>query len=524
MQDALVHQIKGISYWADAARARGAKVPADINEHTIRMAFSTLTNVNFDPARFLEYSKLAETMRARAKTIAVGAGASERGAPDCANWTPSTASADALAAAGRSVGLAPRESGVDHDIFGAQEMTMYGVKGVAAYATHALELGKTSETLFSEVHRILAQLAKGSAAGDLGANLKLALDAGKANVEAMALLDQGHVGRFGSPRPTPVNHAQTAGKAILISGHDLRDLHALLEQTEGKGVNVYTHGEMLPAHGYPGLNKYKHLVGHFGGPWNLQRFEFKRFPGPIVMTTNCLIEPQKGYRDRLFTMNETGWPGITTVKDRDFSKVISVAQASEGFKDTQPRSDILTGFGHDAVLSVADKVLDAAGKGDLKRIVLIGGCDGSEGERSYYTKLATGLPQSAMILTLGCGKFRVIGKKDYGTIPNSPLPRVLDMGQCNDAYSAVVVATKLAEALKVGVNDLPLSLALSWFEQKAVAVLLSLLHLGVKGIRVGPNPPAFVTPNILNILQKGYDLKIVDPTRVEDDIKDIMRA
>jgi len=527
-QDALVHQLKAIGYWATQVRQHGGTVPEHANQFTIRSAFSTLTNVNFDADAIANFSREAESVRASLQGLALKHGASLKDAPTSSTWSPSSFEAEAVAAAGRTVGLAAREAApsFDHDMFGAEEMAMYGLKGAAAYAAHALEAGKQSEDVYARLHKVLAELSKGSKAADgtVGGVLGLALEVGAINVDVMAMLNDGHVSKFGVPAPTPVNHSPTAGKAILVSGHDLVDLEALLQQTEGKGVNVYTHGEMLPAHAYPGLNKYKHLIGHYGGPWNLQKFEFRRFPGPVVVTTNCLMEPQSSYADRIYTMNEVGWPSTKRVEGRDFSAVISQAQSLEGFKETKPKKEILTGFGHSAILGAAPTILKAVNDGGLKRLVLIGGCDGFEGERNYFTKLAQALPQEAAILTLGCGKYRVIGKKEYGNIPGTEIPRMLDMGQCNDSYSAVVVALELAKVLKCGVNDLPLSLALSWLEQKAVAVLLSLLHLGVKGIRIGPSPPAFVTPAILDVLVKGFDLKIVSADEAEADAEAMMRG
>jgi hydroxylamine reductase len=302
------------------------------------------------------------------------------------------------------------------------------------------------------------------------------------------------------------------------------DLEALLEQTQGTGVNVYTHGEMLPAHGYPGLKKYSHLAGHFGGPWNLQQMEWRSFPGPIVVTTNCIMRPQRAYSERLFTMNEVGWPGTKRVTGRDFSDVIAIAQDMDGYSQTMPGKTSITGFGHNAVLGAAPTLLKAIEAGDLKKLVLIGGCDGYEAERSWFTEFAQALPQEAAILTLGCGKFRVINKVEDSFIPNTEIPRVLDMGQCNDSYSAVAVAVELAKVLNCGVNDLPLSINLSWLEQKAVAVLLSLLHLGIKGIRLGPSAPAFVTPAIFEVLQTNYDLKLVNQSTAAADAEEVMRA
>jgi hydroxylamine reductase len=322
------------------------------------------------------------------------------------------------------------------------------------------------------------------------------------------------------------------GKAILVSGHDLADLHALLQQTQGTGVNVYTHGELLPAHAYPAFRDFDHLKGNFGGAWQLQRFDFARFPGPIVVTTNCLIEPRSTYADRLYTMNEVGWPDVKhNPAGRDFTAVIQQAQSLNGFTDKDvtkaqkmPGAKTLTvGFGRETVMSQAGNVIQAVDEGNLKRIVVIGGCDGTEGERSYFRELAQDLPDTSLILTLGCGKYR-INDLQLGTVSNTQLPRILDMGQCNDSFAAASVALALADHYKTDVNGLPLSMALSWFEQKAVAVLLSLLHLGVKNIRIGPNLPAFVTPDALGVLVDKFQIKPINTKSPSDDAKAIMQG
>jgi hydroxylamine reductase len=530
-QDALVHQLKGIGHWATEIRKRGGEVDADSNAFTIKAAFSTLTNVNFDSASIAGFSKQAEAVRAALQAQAEAAGATVAGAPEAATWSPSGFDAETVATAGRTVGLGPRQEAMGGDsaldLFSALEMTMYGLKGAAAYAAHALETGEASPEVFARLHKVLAELAKGKDAGDgtVGGALGLALEVGAINVDVMGMLDQGHRTKFGEPGPSVVKHTPTAGKAILVSGHDLVDLEALLQQVEGTDVMVYTHGEMLPAHGYPGLSKYANLAGHYGGPWNLQQFEWRKFPGPIVVTTNCIMQPQKSYQDRLYTMNEVAWPGVGAVEGRDFSKVIAQAKACDGYAETAPDGkSSITGFGHGAVLGAAPTLLKAIEDGGLKKLVLIGGCDGAEAERSWFTEFAQALPEEAAILTLGCGKYRVLGKVGDGNIPGTEIPRVIDMGQCNDSFSAVAVALELSKVLGCGVNDLPLSINLSWLEQKAVAVLLSLLHLNIKGIRVGPAAPAFVTPAILEVLQTNYDLKLVNPATAVEDAAEVMRA
>ena len=528
MQDLLIHALEGLSEYAHAAREAGAPENAAANAHTLKGMFATLTNVNFDAARFSTF--IADTVALREERKAAyekaTGGASLENASSAASWTaPGGAydDVDLMATEGRAVGVLAANAKYGDDVNGLRELIVYGLKGTAAYAAHAHELGKESDEVYAFIHKALAQLAQGEATVDN--LLGLALGTGGANLKALEILDAGHTDRYGAPVPTPVNHSQVEGKCILVSGHDMRDLEAILEQTAGKGINVYTHGEMLPAHGYPGLKaKFPHLVGNYGAAWQLQKFEFAKFPGPIIITTNCLVEPRKSYADRIYTSGVTGFPGTKHINDRDYSAVIEQALEMDGFKATKPAKEVLTGFGHNAVLGVADQVIEAATSGNLKQLVLIGGCDGSEGERSYYTKLAGALPDESMILTLGCGKYRIIGRKDYGNVPNTGLPRLIDMGQCNDSYSAVVVALELAKALNTDVNSLPLSIALSWFEQKAVAVLLTLLHLGVKDIHIGPNLPAFITPPVLGQLVDAFGLvPIGDPKQAEADAAKFMQ-
>jgi hydroxylamine reductase len=333
----------------------------------------------------------------------------------------------------------------------------------------------------------------------------------------MALLDAAHTGAYGNPAPRPVLVTPVKGKAILVSGHDLKDLEELLQQTAGKGINVYTHGEMLPAHAYPGLKKFKHLVGNYGGAWQEQQRDLDQFPGAMLFTTNCLMRPQTSYKGRLFTSGPTGWPGVTHIADRNFAPVIKAALAAEGFKSDAPAKTILTGFAHEAVMGVAGAVIDAVNKGAVKHFFLIGGCDGAKPGRNYYTDFAQAVPKDCVILTLACGKYR-FNKLDFGDIGG--IPRLLDVGQCNDAYSAVQIALALAKAFNTDVNGLPLSLILSWYEQKAVAILLTLLHLGIRNIRLGPSLPAFVTPPVLSILAEKFAIKPI--TTVQEDLRAIL--
>jgi hydroxylamine reductase len=338
----------------------------------------------------------------------------------------------------------------------------------------------------------------------------MCLKAGALNYRVMELLDEGHTSTFGHPVPTSVRVEPVKGKAIVVSGHDLPDLYALLQQTEGTGVNVYTHGEMLPAHGYPRLKAFKHLVANYGGAWQLQEQEFDRFPGAVLMTTNCIQRPKDTYIERIFTSGLVAWPGVRHIADRDFRPVIDAALAAPGFKEDGPNKHVTVGFGHNAVLGVADTVIAAVKSGAIRHFLLIGGCDGARPGRNYYTQMARTAPKDTVILTLACGKYR-FNKLEFGEIGG--IPRLLDIGQCNDAYSAIKIALALANAFECGVNDLPLSLVLSWYEQKAVAILLTLLHLGVRSIRLGPSLPAFVTPGALNILSETFGLM---PTRTPE--------
>ncbi len=395
--------------------------------------------------------------------------------------------------------------GKDPDMQSLQEILLYGVKGMAAYANHARRLGKSDENVSAFIEEALFATVT-NVNFDLESLLELVLECGRQNIRVMQLLDEGHSEKFGVPEPTTVYEGTKEGPGILVTGHDMVDLKDLLEQSAGQGVNIYTHGEMLPAHSYPELKKHPHLAGHYGGPWQNQQWEFPMFAGPIVGTTNCVLIPSDTYASRLFTTRVTAVPGGTRLKDNDFSQVIAMAKELPPLLENKVKESTI-GFHHSVILGLADKVVDAVKSGAIKRFYLIGGCDGAETGRNYYTKLAEQSGQDSVILTLGCGKYR-IRDHAYGDIGG--IPRFLDMGQCNDAYGAVQVALALSKAFDCGVNDLPLDIVLSWFEQKAVAVLLSLLALDVKGIRIGPVPPAFVSPNVFKILQDKFDLKVIE--------------
>jgi hydroxylamine reductase len=406
--------------------------------------------------------------------------------------------------------------GKNEDIQSLQDILLFGLKGIAAYAYHARALGMRDEEVDAFMHEALFKTIT-NVDFDMDRHIKMVLEAGRINLKVMELLDKAHTSRYGNPVPTEVDTGTRKGHGILVTGHDLLDLEELLKQTEGTGVNVYTHGEMLPAHGYPVLKKYKHLVGNYGGAWQDQKKEFKEFGGAILVTTNCvLIPPQNTYLDRLFTAGPAGVPGAVHIDGHDFSAVIAKAKAL-GFLEERPGKKIMTGFHHTAVLSIADKVIAAVKAGKIKRFFLIGGCDGAKSGRNYYTDFAESLPADTVILTLACGKYRFI-KHDFGAIDG--IPRLLDIGQCNNAYSAVQIALALAKAFNCSVNDLPLSIILSWFEQKAVAILLTLLYLGVKDIRLGPTLPAFVSRNVLDTLSKSFGIKPL--TTVAEDIQAAM--
>ncbi len=422
---------------------------------------------------------------------------------------------DQLIRQGESVTFEKRISSLGEDLTALQELITYGLKGSAAYVDHAMILGYEDDAVYQFFHEAMDSL--NNPAPDMGELLGLSLKVGEINLNVMKMLDQAHTETFGHPVPTPVRVTPVKGKAILVSGHDLKDLLELLEQTKGTGINVYTHGEMLPAHGYPGLKKYAHLAGNYGGAWQDQRKEFDEFPGAVLMTTNCIQKPKDSYIDRIFTTGLVAWPGVRHIGNRDFSAVIETARKSRGFEKDEPEKTITVGFGHNAVLGVAGTVIQAVKDGNLRHFFLVGGCDGAKPGRNYYTDFARQVPDDCVILTLACGKYR-FNKMEFGDIGG--IPRLLDIGQCNDAWSAVAIASALAEAFGCGVNDLPLSMILSWYEQKAVAILLSLLHLGIRNIRLGPSLPAFVTPAMLNILAEKFNIMPV--TTPEEDLKAIL--
>jgi len=497
LQDLLVYALKGLSAVAVEARRHGI-TDGEVNRFTCEAAFSTLTNVNFDPERFPPMISEAVERRERLKKkVKAKAGAQEY--PDAALFKPEK-TLEALIEQGAMHGIMS-DVDADADVHGLKWLLVFGIKGVAAYADHAALLGQEDEAVYAFIQEGLA--ATLDPEKTVEEMIGLVLKCGEINLRAMELLDAGNTGHYGHPVPTRVPLGQRKGKALLVSGHDLMDLEKILEQSKGKGVYVYTHGEMLPTHGYPELKKHKHFYGHYGTAWQNQRREFSQFPGAIVMTTNCIQKPQESYQDNIFTTGLVGWPGVTHIEDKDFTPAIEKALEMPGFKEDAPGKEVTVGFARNAVLDVAGTVVNAVKDKKIRHFFLVGGCDGAKPGRSYYTEFVEKAPKDTVVLTLACGKFRFFDKElgDIGGIP-----RLLDVGQCNDAYSAVQIAVALADAFGVGVNELPLSIILSWYEQKAVAILLTLLHLGIKDIRIGPSLPAFVTPNVLKVLAENFNI------------------
>ncbi len=512
LQDLLIYAVKGLSLAAHAARMAGIRDEAT-DKFTCEAIFSTLTNVDFDPQRFEPLVREAVRRREDLKQRLAAAGAGMDFDHAAADFQPAGTLAG-LVAQGQTVGIMA-EADLDQDIRCLRELVVYGTKGVAAYADHARILGQSDPAVEGFIYEAMAVTLDGrKTVHDL---VGLALRCGEVNLRAMELLDAGNTGTYGHPVPTAVPLGPKAGKAILVSGHDLKDLEEILKQSAGKGINVYTHGEMLPCHGYPALKKHPHFYGHYGTAWQNQAREFDAFPGAILMTTNCIQKPRETYQDRIFTTGLVGWPGVRHIADKDFTPVIEKALAMPGFAADQPGKTVMVGFARNAVLGVADKVIAAVKEKAIRHFFLVGGCDGAKPGRDYYTRLVEQIPADCVVLTLACGKFRFFDK-DLGDIGG--IPRLLDVGQCNDAYSAVKIAVALAEAFGCSVNELPLSMVLSWYEQKAVAILLTLLHLGIRDIRLGPILPAFVSPNVLDVLVKHFNIMPISTP--ENDLKAIL--
>ncbi len=518
LQDLLVYATKGIAMYVHRAAGLGARDEA-IDKTVVEALFATVTNVDFDPQRLEHHLAEAAAARDQAKKLyeaaCVKAGQQPEKLAGPAAWKPA-ADLAGLIQQGEELSLTKRKSLFGDDLTGLQELILYGLKGAAAYADHAHILGHDDPAIYATFHQALDFLTKERPTTD--ELLGWALKTGELNLRVMQMLDAANTGVYGHPEPTQVRVTPVRGKCIVVSGHDLKDLDELLRQTEGRGINVYTHGEMLPCHAYPSLKKYKHLVGNYGGAWQDQRKEFDAFPGAILMTTNCIQKPKETYTNRIFTSGLVAWPGVRHIgPSRDFTPVIEAALAAPGFAEDAPEKTITVGFGRNAVLGVAGKVIEAVKARQIRHFFLVGGCDGAKTGRNYYTEFAQKVPKDCVVLTLACGKYR-FNKLDFGSIDG--IPRLLDIGQCNDSYSAVKIATALAEAFNCGVNDLPLSLVLSWYEQKAVAILLTLLYLGIKNIRLGPSLPAFLTPPVLSVLVEKF--QIAPTTTPEADLAAIL--
>jgi hydroxylamine reductase len=511
LQDLLMYAVKGLSLVAVAGRKAGIRDP-EIDHFACEAIFSTLTNVDFDPSRFAEL--IHQTVKFRDELKAKVTAAGEAGFPEGpANFTPGSTLTD-LVAQGETVGV-KSDPDIDPDILSLRELLIYGLKGVAAYADHAKILGKTDDRIFDFIHEAMAA----SLNTDLGADdlVGLVLKCGEINLVAMEILDAANTGTYGHPVPTSVPLGAKKGKAILVSGHDLKDLEDILKQTQGKEINIYTHGEMLPCHGYPELKKYDHFYGHYGTAWQNQAKEFDAFPGAILMTTNCIQKPRDSYNDKIFTTGLVGWPGVAHIADKNFAPVIEKALELPGFAEDTEGKSVMVGFARNAVMGVAGTVIEAVKNKAIRHFFLVAGCDGAKPGRNYYTEFVEKVPEDCVVLTLACGKFRFFDQ-DLGDIGG--IPRLLDVGQCNDAYSAVQIALALANAFECEVNDLPLSMVLSWYEQKACAILLSLLYLGIKDIRLGPSLPAFISPNILNVLVEKFNIMPIQTP--DEDLKAIL--
>ena len=512
LQDLLVYALKGLSLYATEGRKVGVN-DREVNVFTCEAVFATLTNVDFDPERFVHLLNRCVELRKSLKGKVAAAGGKVDFAHAAATLKLESA-LDGLVKQGEAVGI-KSEPDIDPDIHSLKWILTYGIKGVAAYADHAQILGQADDKVYEFVHKGLAATLNNDLSLDEWVGL--VLKCGEINLRAMELLDAANTGKYGHPVPTSVPLGAKKGKAILVSGHDLKDLEEVLKQSAGKGIYVYSHGEMLPVHGYPEMKKYAHFYGHYGTAWQNQAKEFAEFPGAILMTTNCIQKPKDSYQDHIFTTGLVGWPGVAHIADKDFTPLIEKALELPGFTGDIEKGSVMVGFGRNAVMGVAGKVIEAVKNKSLRHFFLVAGCDGAKPGRNYYTEFVEKVPNDCIVLTLACGKFRFFDK-DLGDIGG--IPRLLDIGQCNDAYSAIQIAVALAGAFECGVNDLPLSMILSWYEQKAVAILLTLLHLGIKNIRLGPSLPAFITPNVLNVLVKNFNIMPISTP--DEDLKAIL--
>lgn len=511
LQDLLIYQLKGISFYARHILDSGLNVDKSVVSFIENCLFTTLTNVNFNVDDHVHLLKQSQDIKNNLKNIV---GTTDYITPSAAYELPET-KADML----RDAPMAGimYDKTLDPDIRSLRQTILYGLKGISAYGHQARELSYYSDNV--DNFYIIALEAITDNTLTVEELIRLTLKTGDMAIEIMKKLDEANTTIYGNPSPHPVNVHIKKGPFIIVSGHDLKDLEMLLKQTEGLGINIYTHGEMLPSHGYEGLKKYKHLAGNFGGAWQDQQKQFDNLPGCILMTTNCLMRPRDTYKDRIYSTNVVGWDGIKYIEkkpdgEKDFSEIIKQSLELGGFTEEQEVKEILVGFVHEAALSHAGELVEAVKSKQIRHFFLIGGCDGARPGRSYFTDFATMVPDDCMILTLACGKYR-FNKLDFGTVAG--LPRLLDIGQCNDVYSAILIANALADAFDTDVNGLPLSLIVSWYEQKAVADLLALLSLGIKNIYLGPTLPAFLSPNVLQYLVDTFQLKLI--SNPEDDIK-----
>jgi hydroxylamine reductase len=504
--DLLIYAVRGISVYAHRAGRIGLR-DAEVDQFVIDALVATVTNVNFSPERIRLILEEASLVKQIAKSMY------ERGVKNgtlpieafegAALWEPAI-HIDDLIRQGEAVGIEERIRREGADAVGLSEMVVYGIKGMAAYAAQAWILGQKDAAVIAFIYKALSYLESPQLSNE--ELYSYLIECGQMNLRVMELLDRGHTQNFGNPAPTPVRMDPIPGKCILVSGHDLKDLQTLLRQTEGLGINVYTHGEMLPAHGYPHLRKYLHLVGNYGGAWQDQARDFDAFPGAILMTTNCIQKPKRSYMSRLFTSGSVAWPGVKHISDRDFQPVIKAALSGAGFEESAQRKTVTVGYAHEAMRGLSTQLTAGLQSGAIRRLFIIGGCDGARTGRNYYSEFVERLPQNAVILTMGCAKYR-FNAMELGSI--SGIPRLLDCGQCNDMFSAIGLVRSLAEALNCGINELPLTLNISWYEQKLFAVLLSLWSLGIQNIRLGPTMPAFVTPFIRNMLEEKFKIQQV---------------
>ena len=515
LQDLLIFQLKGISCYAKEIIEKGEELDKNIVSFIENCLFTTLTNVNFDADNHIELLKESDKIKNELKKKVGKIKNDTLHATYKLNSTKSEMLKDA-----KFAGIMYDEK-LDPDIRSLRQTIVYGLKGISAYGHQARELGYYDDEVDAFYIRALEAVCNDTlSVEDL---LRWTMRTGEMSVAIMRKLDEANTKIYDNPSPQKVNTNIKKGPFIIVSGHDLKDLEMILEQTEGKGINIYTHGEMIPCHGYPGLKKYKHLVGNFGGAWQNQQKEFDNIPGCILMTTNCLMKPRESYKDRIFTTSVVGWDGVKHIgknKDgkKDFSVIINKALELGGYKEDEEVHEILVGFAHHETLSHAETIINAVKEGKIRHFFLIGGCDGARPGRNYYTEFAKLVPRDCIILTLACGKYR-FNKLNFGEVAG--LPRLLDVGQCNDAYSAVRIATALSDAFNTDVNGLPISIILSWYEQKAVADLLALLSLGIKGIYLGPTLPAFLSPNVLQYLVDTFDIKLISTP--EDDLKSCLK-